>query len=379
MDVCFITRGGRTAFLDARVPAVPGRVVDTVGRGGRCARRRARVHDRTAARTRGRGRRRAGTWSTSTPRPRPSPSGDVEELARGHVDVEAVTYTDTIVAVGARVEVQVRAHGPSRGRAPGAATASSGTYRSRGSRRARPSRSTPATACSAPASPPDQNSGSGSRAGCLGTRGVSRAGRAAVARRPVRAGADAATGATRIRPACARTPLPRTRRKRSASSVSNRAHDPKAAPSRRSNASAGGPATRVGRAETHHALAHEEDRIGQRQRIGDRRSPPGRGPPTGVRAGGRGARRGRPPATRSPAPRRRRSNVARRAASGPPRHRHRPRPPRSAAPRRRAPGGTFSGKRSSSPYAAPCAHARANSPRTASAHAPAVIDQREHP
>ena len=31
MDVCFITRGGRTAFLDARVPARPGRVVDTAG------------------------------------------------------------------------------------------------------------------------------------------------------------------------------------------------------------------------------------------------------------------------------------------------------------------------------------------------------------
>ena len=32
MDVCFITRGGRTAFLDARVPVRAGAVVDTAGR-----------------------------------------------------------------------------------------------------------------------------------------------------------------------------------------------------------------------------------------------------------------------------------------------------------------------------------------------------------
>ena len=57
---------------------------------------------------------RAGTWSTSTPTTATVTLGDVEELARGHVDVDAVTYTDTTVAVGARVEVQVRAHGPAR-------------------------------------------------------------------------------------------------------------------------------------------------------------------------------------------------------------------------------------------------------------------------
>ena len=32
MDVCFITRGGRERFLDARAPAVPGPVVDASGR-----------------------------------------------------------------------------------------------------------------------------------------------------------------------------------------------------------------------------------------------------------------------------------------------------------------------------------------------------------
>ena len=56
MDVCFITRGGRTAFLDARVPAVPGAHRRHRRRGGRRARRRARVHDRAAARPRGRDR-----------------------------------------------------------------------------------------------------------------------------------------------------------------------------------------------------------------------------------------------------------------------------------------------------------------------------------
>ena len=32
MDVCFITRGGRHEFLESRVPAAPGAVVDTQGR-----------------------------------------------------------------------------------------------------------------------------------------------------------------------------------------------------------------------------------------------------------------------------------------------------------------------------------------------------------
>jgi tRNA-specific 2-thiouridylase len=32
MDVCFITRGGREAFLGARIPRRPGRIVDTAGR-----------------------------------------------------------------------------------------------------------------------------------------------------------------------------------------------------------------------------------------------------------------------------------------------------------------------------------------------------------
>ncbi len=113
MDVCFITRGGRTAFLDARVPAVPGRVVDTSGAV-------VGAHDGVRAFTIGQRRGlavAAGTRryvvdvdaATAT-----VTLGDVEELARGHVDVDAVTYTDTTVAVGARVEVQVRAHGPAR-------------------------------------------------------------------------------------------------------------------------------------------------------------------------------------------------------------------------------------------------------------------------
>src|SRR5205085_6676331 len=31
MEVCFITRGGRTSFLDAHAPAMPGSIVDTHG------------------------------------------------------------------------------------------------------------------------------------------------------------------------------------------------------------------------------------------------------------------------------------------------------------------------------------------------------------
>jgi tRNA-specific 2-thiouridylase len=112
MDVCFITRGGRTAFLDARVSAAPGRIVDTAGtvvgahdgvRGYTVGQRRG-----LAVAT---GERRyvvdvdAATATVTL--------GRVEELARGRVDVERVTYTEAPVAAGTRVEAQVRAHGAS--------------------------------------------------------------------------------------------------------------------------------------------------------------------------------------------------------------------------------------------------------------------------
>ena len=115
MDVCFITRGGRTEFLDARVPAVPGAIVDvdgaTVG-----------AHDGVRAFTVGQrrglavavGARRyvvdvdAGTATVTL--------GTGADLLRDDVGVERVNFADAPVAAGSEVDVQVRAHGrPERG------------------------------------------------------------------------------------------------------------------------------------------------------------------------------------------------------------------------------------------------------------------------
>ncbi len=52
MDVCFITRGGRRAFLGARIERRPGSIVDTGGREHRRARRCGALHDRAAPRHR---------------------------------------------------------------------------------------------------------------------------------------------------------------------------------------------------------------------------------------------------------------------------------------------------------------------------------------
>ena len=110
MDVCFITRGGRMTFLDERVPAVPGAIVDVAGAVvGR--------HDGVRAFTVGQRRGLAvatgersyvldvdATTATVT-------LGRAEDLARDRVDVADVTFTGEPVAIGTRVEAQVRAHG----------------------------------------------------------------------------------------------------------------------------------------------------------------------------------------------------------------------------------------------------------------------------
>ena len=110
MDVCFITRGGRTAFLDARVPAEPGAIVDPDGAV-------VGAHDGVRAFTVGQrrglavatGERRyvvdvdAATATVTL--------GRAEDLARDGVEVAEVSYTGAPVAPGTRVEAQVRAHG----------------------------------------------------------------------------------------------------------------------------------------------------------------------------------------------------------------------------------------------------------------------------
>jgi tRNA-specific 2-thiouridylase len=113
MDVCFITRGGRTAFLDARVAPAPGRIVDTAGA-------EVGTHDGVRAFTIGQrrglavatGERRyvvevdAGTATVTL--------GRADDLRRDGVDLERVSFTGAPVAVGSSVLAQVRAHGTAR-------------------------------------------------------------------------------------------------------------------------------------------------------------------------------------------------------------------------------------------------------------------------
>lgn len=110
MDVCFITRGGRTAFLDARVPPAPGAIVDTDGSV-------LGAHDGVRAFTVGQrrglavatGERRYvvdvdATSATVT-------LGDRGDLLRDVVAFERPTFTGAPLAVGDSIAVQVRSHG----------------------------------------------------------------------------------------------------------------------------------------------------------------------------------------------------------------------------------------------------------------------------
>jgi len=110
MDVCFITRGGRTAFLDERVPAVPGHIVDTSG---------AVVGEHDGVRAFTIGQRRGLAVATGERRyvvdvdagSATVTLGRVDDLVRDRIDLTAVTYTDAEVAPGTRIHAQVRAHG----------------------------------------------------------------------------------------------------------------------------------------------------------------------------------------------------------------------------------------------------------------------------
>jgi tRNA-specific 2-thiouridylase len=110
MDVCFITRGGREQFLEARLGSRPGVVVDTEGA---VVGRHRGVAGFTIGQRRGVGvavgERRyvvdvdavAATVTIGTRR----------DLARDTVQLRAVTFVDRKVRRGARVQVQTRAHG----------------------------------------------------------------------------------------------------------------------------------------------------------------------------------------------------------------------------------------------------------------------------
>jgi len=113
MDVCFITRGGRTGFLDTRVSPVPGRIVDPSGVeiGTHDGVRRFTVGQRRGLAVAAGTRRYvvdvdAGSATVTL--------GGPDDLVRDRVHLVDVTATGAPVPPGTRVEAQVRAHGEPR-------------------------------------------------------------------------------------------------------------------------------------------------------------------------------------------------------------------------------------------------------------------------
>ena len=110
MDVCFITRGGRKNFLDARIAPTSGEIVDTAGsvvgshdgvRGFTIGQRRG-----LAVAT---GERRYvvdvdATTATVT-------LGERRDLLRDEIELTRLTVTGSLIAPGANVLAQVRSHG----------------------------------------------------------------------------------------------------------------------------------------------------------------------------------------------------------------------------------------------------------------------------
>jgi tRNA-specific 2-thiouridylase len=110
MDVCFITRGGRRAFLDARVPARPGPVVTTAGE-------TIGVHPGVASFTVGQ-RRGLGVatgerrFVVDVDAPTATVTlGSRADLLRREARVTDAVFASEPPAPGAEVTAQVRAHG----------------------------------------------------------------------------------------------------------------------------------------------------------------------------------------------------------------------------------------------------------------------------
>jgi tRNA-specific 2-thiouridylase len=124
MDVCFITRGGRHAFLDARAPARPGEIVDVAGRG---IGRHDGVGRFTVGQRRGTGvavGERRYVVDVDAPSARVT-VGTRADLLRDHVDVRDWSFVAGVAPpAGVPLTAQVRAHG-----APIAARLDGGTVR----------------------------------------------------------------------------------------------------------------------------------------------------------------------------------------------------------------------------------------------------------
>lgn len=110
MDVCFITRGGRRGFLDARIAPRPGPVVDMNGQAiGR--------HDGIAHVTVGqrRGLRVAAGERRYVVDVEPTTAtvsvGSYTDLLRDEIAVHDLRWTSAAPAYGSRLAAQIRAHG----------------------------------------------------------------------------------------------------------------------------------------------------------------------------------------------------------------------------------------------------------------------------
>ncbi len=110
MDVCFITKGGRRAFLDARTPARPGPVVDAEGA---VVGSHAGVAGFTVGQRRGVGVATGErTYVVDVDAPTATVTlGRRADLLRPTVALEQLTFTGAPVADGAPLLAQVRAHG----------------------------------------------------------------------------------------------------------------------------------------------------------------------------------------------------------------------------------------------------------------------------
>jgi tRNA-specific 2-thiouridylase len=110
MDVCFITRGGRRAFLDERIAPVPGPVLDRAGAvvGGHGGIAHVTVGQRRGLGVAAGDRRYVVDVSAATGT---VTIGERHDLLRDGVRLDGLTWVDRPPATGTAVVAQVRAHG----------------------------------------------------------------------------------------------------------------------------------------------------------------------------------------------------------------------------------------------------------------------------
>lgn len=110
MDVCFITKGGRTAFIEDRAESTPGSVVSTAGE---VIGEHDGVHAFTIGQRRGTGialGERAYVVDVDAASATVT-LGTKADLMRDRVELERIAVTRTPIAAAEPITVQVRAHG----------------------------------------------------------------------------------------------------------------------------------------------------------------------------------------------------------------------------------------------------------------------------